>query len=281
MSGLEVIAAVVGISDVAIRSIFATYDFLKDVHEAPGAIKQVRVEAAAVINALPGLDFLKNSNAEVQDLVKRVSLAEAVDQCGASCAGLNKDLEKWTKSGDGLVGKLKFVRHKAQVEKCCTQLHRAKGTITLAVSIASLAMLVGSSSAATAEKRNQVALLEQKITTLQTEAQKQREESEKVALVLQKRITDDEDDLEAESALNQVKQQKESCEQLWASCIIAEEEMQTLANVDVTVGNMIADKDSRQEAGVPKEVLKQLARAKVKVGNMKATNGSVQRAGIF
>ncbi|KAK5680098.1 hypothetical protein LTS10_008048 [Elasticomyces elasticus] len=281
MSGLEVAAAAIGISDVAIRSISATYDFLQEVREAPEAILQVRDETGAVINVLPGLDFLKTSSADVHGLVKRVGLVEAVEKCGASCTNLNKDLDKWTKSGDGLVGKLKFVRHKAQVEKCCTQLHRAKGTITLALGIASLAIAVGSSSAATAEKRKQVADLEHKIVTLQAEAQEQRQAADNASLVLQKRITDDEDDLEAESALNQVKQRKESCEQLWASCIIAEEEMQTLAKVDVTVGNMIADKDSRQEAGVPKEVLKQLARAKVKVRNMKATNGSVQRAGIF
>ncbi|KAK5724364.1 hypothetical protein LTR15_004409 [Elasticomyces elasticus] len=281
MSGLEVVAAVVGVSDVAIRSILATHEFLKDVREAPEAIKQVRDGNAAVINALPGLDFLKTSSTDVQDLVKRVGLADAVDQCGASCAGLNKDLEKWTKSGDGLVGKLKFVRHKAQVEKCCTQLHRAKGTITLAVSIASLALLVGSSSASNAEKRSQVARLEQKIEDLQIEAQKQRDDSDKMALVLQKRIADDEDDLDADKALTYVKEQKESSEQLWASCIIAEEEMQTLARVDVTVGDMTADKNSSNYAGVPKEVLKKLAQAKVKVGNMKASDGSVNRAGVF
>ncbi|KAK5707421.1 hypothetical protein LTR17_020714 [Elasticomyces elasticus] len=281
MSGLEVAAAVVGISDVAIRSILATYDFLREVQEAPEAIKQVRDETAGVVNAFPGLDFLKTSSVDVQDLVKRVGLVEAVEQCGASCGSLNKDLDKWTKSGDGLVGKLKFVRHKAQVEKCCTQLHRAKGTITLAVSIASLTLLVGSSSASNAEKRSQVTLLEQKITDLQIEAQKQREDSDKVALVLQQRIADNEDDLDADKALTYVKEQKESSEQLWASCIIAEEEIQTLARVDVTVGDMTADKNSSNYAGVPKEVLKKLAQAKVKVGNMKASDGSVNRAGIF
>lgn len=57
--------------------------------------------------------------------------------------------------------------------------------------------------------------------------------------------------------------------------------MQTLARMDVTVGDMKVDLTSRNDAGVSKEVLKKLAQAKVKVRNMVATNGSVNRAGIF
>ena len=138
MAGLEVAAAVVGIADVAIRSILITYDFLKDMQEAPEAVARLRQETTAVVQSLQGLEFLKSANGKVQELVTRVGLAEAVNQCGVSCDGLNKNLAKWTSSGDGLVSKLQIVRHKAQVEKCCQQIRTAKGTIVLAVSIASL-----------------------------------------------------------------------------------------------------------------------------------------------
>lgn len=138
MPGLEVVAAVVGITDVAIRSILISYDFLKDIQEAPEAVARLRQETIAVVQSLQGLESLKSTNGQVQELVKQVGLAEAVNQCGASCDGLNKNFAKWTSSGDGLVSKLQIVRHKTQVEKCCQQIRTAKGTVVLAVSVASL-----------------------------------------------------------------------------------------------------------------------------------------------
>lgn len=138
MSGLEVAAAVVGITDVAIRSILISYDFLKDIQEAPEAVARLRQETTAVVQSLQSLKFLDSADGKVQELVKQVGLAEAVNQCGVSCDGLNKNLAKWTSSGDDLVIKLQMVRHKGQVEKCRQQIRTAKGTVVLAVSVASL-----------------------------------------------------------------------------------------------------------------------------------------------
>ncbi|RMY97434.1 hypothetical protein D0862_08073 [Hortaea werneckii] len=255
MSGLEVAAAVIGITEVAIRSILVSYDFLKDIQEAPEAVARLRQETTAVVQSLQSLEFLKRANGQVQELVKQVGLAEAVNQCGASCDGLNKGLAKWTSSGDGLVSKLQMVRHKSQVEKCCQQIRTAKGTVVLS--------------------------LEQEISRLQREVQGERDAAAQAALALQKRVDCDEDDLDAQVAINESKQQLEACDQLWANCLVAEDELHTLAKVDVTVGHMLADTQSQNYAGVPKEVLKKVAQAKVKVGNMKASNGSVNRVGIF
>ncbi|KAI7358878.1 hypothetical protein KC320_g851 [Hortaea werneckii] len=281
MSGLEVAAAVVGITDVAIRSILLSYDFLKDIQEAPEAVARLRQETNAVIQSLQSLGCLKSANGKVQELVKQVGLAEAVNQCGASCDGLNKNLAKWTSSGDSLVSKLQMVRHKAQVEKCCQQIRTAKGTVVLPVSVASLAMLAASSSNADDKKRNQVAQLEQEISRLQVEVQGERDAAARTALALQKRVESDEDDLDAQVAISESRQQLEACDQLWANCLVAEDELRTLAKVDVAVGDMLADTQSQNYAGVPKDVLKRVAQAKVKVGNMKASNGSVNRVGIF
>ncbi|KAI7228962.1 hypothetical protein KC330_g7671 [Hortaea werneckii] len=281
MSGLEVAAAIVGIADVAIRSILSSYALLKDLQEAPEAVARLRQETSAVVQSLQSLEFLKTANGNVQELVKQVGLAEAVNQCGASCDRLNKNLAKWTSPGDGLVSKLQMVRHKSQVEKCCQQIRTAKGTVVLGVSVASLAMLAASSSAADDQKRQQVAQLEQEISRLQIEAQGERDGAAQTALALQKRVECDEDDLDAQVAINESKQQLEACNQLWANCLVAEDELHTLAKVDVTVGHMLADTQSQNYAGVPKDVLKKVAQAKVKVGNMTASNGSVNRVGIF
>ncbi|KAI7570287.1 hypothetical protein KC343_g12840 [Hortaea werneckii] len=262
MSGLEVAAAVVGITNVAIRSILLSYDLLKDIQEAPEALARLRQETATVVQSLHGLGCLKSASREVQELVKQVGLAEAVNQCGASCDGLNKNLARWTSSGDGVVSKLQMVRHKAQVEKCCQQIRTAKGTVVLAVS-------------------NQAAQLEQEISRLQIEAQGERDAAAQTALALQKRVEYDEDDLDAQVAINESKQQLEACDQLCANCLVAEHELHSLAKVEITVGDMLADTQSQNYVGVPKEVLKRVAQAKIKVGNMTARNGSVNRVGIF
>ncbi|KAI7385772.1 hypothetical protein KC336_g17903, partial [Hortaea werneckii] len=219
MSGLEVAAAVVGITDVAIRSILISYDFLKDIQEAPEAIARLRRETNAVVQSLQSLKFLNSADGKVQELVKQVGLAEAVNQCGDSCDGLNKNLAKWTSSGDGLISKLQVVRHKAQVEKCCQQICTAKGTVVLAVSVASLAMLAASSSNTDDQKRTQVAQLEQEISRLQIEVQGERDTARQTALVLQERVECNEDDLDAQVAINESKQQLEACDQLWANCL--------------------------------------------------------------
>ncbi|RMZ29002.1 hypothetical protein D0859_06926 [Hortaea werneckii] len=257
MSGLEVAAAVVGITDVAIRSILLSYDLLKDIQEAPEAVARLRQEIATVVQSLHSLGCLKSANREVQELVKQVGLAEAVNQCGASCDGLNKNLARWTSSGDGVVSKLQMVRHKAQVEKCCQQIRTAKGTVILAVS------------------------LEQEISRLQIEAQGERDAAAQTALALQKRVEYDEDDLDAQVAINESKQQLEACDQLCANCLVAEHELHSLAKVEITVGDMLADTQSQNYAGVSKEVLKRVAQVKIKVGNMTARNGSVNSVGIF
>ncbi|GAB1725526.1 hypothetical protein NU195Hw_g6404t1 [Hortaea werneckii] len=281
MSGLEVAAAVVGITDVAIRSILLSYDLLKDIQEAPEAVARLRQETATAVQSLHSLECLKSANREVQELVKQVGLAEAVNQCGASCDGLNKNLARWTSSGDGVVSKLQMVRHKAQVEKCCQQIRTAKGTVVLAVSVRSLVMLAASSSNADDTKQNHVAQLEQEISRLQIEAQGERNAAAQTALALQKRVEYDEDDLDAQVAINESKQQLEACDQLCANCLVAEHELHSLAKVEITVGDMLADTQSENYAGVSKEVLKRVAQVKIKVGNMTARNGSVNRVGIF
>ncbi|KAK3628664.1 hypothetical protein LTR56_018479 [Elasticomyces elasticus] len=278
MSGLEVIAAVLGITDVALRSISTTYNTVKAVKDAPTTIAKLSRETGAVIHILPGLEGLQDASGETQEMVRRVGVAEAVNECGKSCASLNEDLVKWTKSGDSLVAKLRFVSRKAQVERCCADMHTAKGTVVLAVSMATLALLSNTSSAAEIENRN---LLKSEIATLQGEAQKQQADAKKVIDDLQARLMRDDNDFDAERALDHVKKQIEACERLCASCLTAQEAMTRLTKVKLTVGHTTADMRSKNNVNVPKEVLDKLEYVKLKVGDMKATNDSFNNIGIF
>ena len=139
MAGLETAAAVIGIADVAIRSILSFYDFVKDIEGAPDEIVRVRSETEALVICLSGLDFLQTTNQDIKDEVERIGIAESVELCGKACTEFEKDLKQWTKSGtQALSSKFKFVRHKAKVARYVAQICAAKGTVTLAVSIATL-----------------------------------------------------------------------------------------------------------------------------------------------
>ncbi|KAI7545661.1 hypothetical protein KC331_g6087 [Hortaea werneckii] len=281
MSGLEVAAAVSGITEVSIRSIRKSNDLVKDIREAPKAIARLREETDSVLQILHDLESLNSANGKVQEFVTQAGLARAVNQCGDSCDDLNKNLAKWTRSGDGLVSNLRFSRHKGRVEKCCQQIDTAKGTVVLAVGVASLAMLSASSSAADDEKQKQVAQFKQEISELQEKVRGERETAAQTDLALEKRIEGDEDDPDAQLAIIESKQQLEACNQLWANCLLAEQELHTLATVDVTVGHVFADTNSQNYAGVPEAVVTKVKQAKVKVGNMTTTKDSVNRVGIY
>ncbi|KAK5728136.1 hypothetical protein LTR17_012144 [Elasticomyces elasticus] len=278
MSGLEVVAAVVGITDVAVRSISTTYNTVKAVQDAPTAIAKLSRETEAVVRILPGLKVLESASGHVQQLVKNVGLAEAVNECGRSCESLNGDLEKWTKSGDRLVTKLRFVSHKARVERCCADVHTAKGTVVLAVSIASLAVLVGPSSAEKIEKSDQ---LKKEIATLQAEAQKQREDATKTLKDLQERLMRNDDDFDVKMALDEVKKQIDACERLWAGCLAAQESMTRLAKVDITVERVTSDMRSHNKIGLPPGVLDKLESIKLNAVDIKATNDSFNIIGFY
>ena len=52
MSALEVAAAAVGITDVAIRSIVSLYGFIKHLEEVPKDVERIRTEVAALEKVL-------------------------------------------------------------------------------------------------------------------------------------------------------------------------------------------------------------------------------------
>lgn len=139
MSGLEAAAAVIGITDVAVRSILSVYDYCKKLHEAPEAVGKLRDEVMALVRCLESLDFLKTASQDVRDKIVGIGVTTSVESCGKTCASLEEDLKRWTSGGvQALLGKMKVVRHEAKVERYRAEISTAKSTITLGVSSASL-----------------------------------------------------------------------------------------------------------------------------------------------
>lgn len=297
MSGFEVAAAAIGMTDVAFRSINAIYNSLRHIKDAPSAIKQLRDELGAVIRALSGFEFLHDVNQEVQHQMQRVGLPEAITHCEASCKRLEKDLVKWTKSSDGLVARLQYLRHREQVHDCLAQIEKAKATITMGVGIAMLlvgtsqdsrgALVSDNNSTAPSQdlKRDQVVALvrheTQSIPSLaETQIQNATSTGTQLAQIAENLDEADTAD-DAEAALRFVQQRRAAWEQLWANSLATVDEVQALAQIDVAVGDILLDATSTNQIGVPKKVIDKIGRANIKTGNVTAKDGSTNRVGVF
>jgi hypothetical protein len=146
MSGFELIAGVVGVSDVAIKSIVGLYNYVADLKDAPSEIQRIRAETQGVVTSLRGLEFLTTADKTIQNEAKRVGLAQSVETCGKTCRDLEKDLKNWTKSGpQALSSRIKVVQHKARIARYTTEICTAKSTISLAVGIAHLYVVLSMS----------------------------------------------------------------------------------------------------------------------------------------
>nr|OQO32384.1 hypothetical protein B0A51_00444 [Rachicladosporium sp. CCFEE 5018] len=62
MSGLEIAAAAIGITDVAVKSIKAVYDFCQAIQAAEGKVADIKSDITALMRCADGLDFLKTAS---------------------------------------------------------------------------------------------------------------------------------------------------------------------------------------------------------------------------
>lgn len=128
MSGLDVATAAVGIGDVTFRILLETYKLLCEIQEAPKEIVQLRNELQTLADVLSSFRVVQK-----QSQWQTPALKAAKIQCEALCARLQDDLKKWTDGGDAkVIARLRFVRHKDDVEKYLKQIANAKTTVLLA-----------------------------------------------------------------------------------------------------------------------------------------------------
>jgi hypothetical protein len=139
MSGLEAAAAVIGITDVAIKGIVGLSNFISDLHDAPEQVRQIQHQASALTQSFKGLEILRSASRELKNDVDSIGLCVAVNECGNTCVSLQQDLEKWTKSGaDKLVSRLNVLRHKKKVDGYLAKIKVTRGTIVVAISVVTL-----------------------------------------------------------------------------------------------------------------------------------------------
>lgn len=86
---------------------------------------------------------------------------------------------------------------------------------------------------------------------------------------------------DAEVALKYVKHRRAAWEQTWANAVAAAREVQSLAQIDIAVGNVLLDASSDNQVGLPSAVIEKLSHANIRVGDVTAKDGSTNRVGVF
>ena len=140
MSGLQELAAIIGITEAAFRSISSLYSFVKDLQNAPREIQTLRDETSSLNQSL--LTLLKavsRADIDVQTIAGDIGLPNAIHRCGKACVQLQSQLHAWTQSGpDALLARLQFRRHKKDIQSVVTEINAAKQTAILTVVITQL-----------------------------------------------------------------------------------------------------------------------------------------------
>jgi hypothetical protein len=139
MSGLQEIAAVIGLTEVACRAISSLYDFIKDLQNAPLEIERIKAETATLDRTLRYLSSLDTAHLELGDISQRTGLALAVNRCGDACDRLLRDLYRWTSNSKyTTLSRVQFRLHKSEIANVNSEISAAKQTTILALGVAQL-----------------------------------------------------------------------------------------------------------------------------------------------
>lgn len=139
MSGIEGIGAIIGVADVACRSIFGLYNFVRTLKDAPLEVQGILRETSALQLCLTELRVLETAGEETHAAIRRVGLSQVVNSCGEACGRLHNDLIKWKiHSSQTWNAKLQFRRHKKSIDSTLAEIGEAKQTAILTVLVTQL-----------------------------------------------------------------------------------------------------------------------------------------------
>ena len=136
MTGLQEIAAIVGLTEVAFRSIYSLYDFIEDLRHAPVELERIKAETSSLIETLLILSSHVDADTELQALSRQVGFAKAASRCDQACDKLLKELSRWA-SGTTLA-RVQFRVHKKSVDSVISEIVATKRTTILTLGITQL-----------------------------------------------------------------------------------------------------------------------------------------------
>jgi hypothetical protein len=179
MSGLEIAAGVIGITDFGLRGIKGLYDFFQDLQDARENLPQIWHELSCIQSNVVSLKFLSEADEDTLKEVRATGITQGMNDCGSACDKLNRQLIRWTERGvDSFTGKLNFKLHSAQIEKNRVRLWATARMLDMTVGILTLKLVHKSE----AERAAEISALTQAMDCWKRQAGQERE---RVSLSLQ------------------------------------------------------------------------------------------------
>ncbi|KAI4909835.1 hypothetical protein J4E85_011512 [Alternaria conjuncta] len=147
MSVIGEAAAIVGITDVAVKSIRGLYDFLRAINDAPGDIALLRVHVKYIKDKLSDLEFLSGADARTVDEIKETGIATVINDCGTQCDEFEKLVGTWIKHDEkSWRDKIRVALNQSRIQKYKAVLWSAARELDSAVGILNLRINVSNRS---------------------------------------------------------------------------------------------------------------------------------------
>ena len=141
MSGLQEVAAIVGIAEVSFRSILSLYEFVRELKHVPKEIERLRSEMSILTRSLSALSSFLVADSDAQSICQKIGLQEAIARCSEACRSLQEDLERWIlPGGRTLRTKIQFRLHRKAIDAVLAQISFAKQTTILSVVVTQLSV---------------------------------------------------------------------------------------------------------------------------------------------
>ncbi|KAH9873165.1 hypothetical protein J1614_005563 [Plenodomus biglobosus] len=134
MSGLETIAALIGIADVSFRSISALYTAVQDIRSAPKEIESLAAELKVLRHCLLQLRFLEKADSKTRAATRDFGLPTAIKLCGVACDKLHRNLPDCKSNrSPNLRSRVRFYFSKTEIRNVLENINCAKQTTILTV----------------------------------------------------------------------------------------------------------------------------------------------------
>lgn len=262
MSGLEIAAATIGITDVAIKSIKGLYDKIQEYRDAPEDVQCFRDEITGLQTNLSGLEFLNHANDNTKEQVRKIGLDQYVNSCGGACTQFEAKLAKWTKhdKGKSFRDRMNILRNKTAIQKFTSQVRNTARLVSLAVGILTL------------EKVTDTEDLIKKVAQFKIATQDEIDANVAQLKKIQEEEEEDEDaelDLEEEGTNLQAFMEK----------LDAVAEQVRSIKADQTIGNVKTAKDAQAQVGMSEAVADKVR--KQKIGDVETGEKGKAQVGIW
>ncbi|KAI4958791.1 hypothetical protein J4E86_004397 [Alternaria arbusti] len=253
MSVIGEAAAIIGITDVAIKSIKGLYDFLRAIDDAPEEIALIRVDVKDLHAKLSSLEFLSKADARTVDEVKETGIAKVINDCGTQCDEFEKLVVKWIKHDDkSWRDKIRVALNQSRIQKYKGVLWSAARDLDSAVGI--LTLKINVSNRSPEQQAASINQLKEAMVSWAVEADARRNDVPPRLVAI---AESDED--EAEYVQQELKAGDTALEKFIQRCKATTAHLQAV-KLEQQIGDIHTGEEAYAQVGMPKESVEKVSR---------------------